>query len=269
MRFILCLLIFISSGVSLAQTSRPRAKSKTTRTAPVAPQPKADVEDEIYVQSRKMEIDNGGSRYLNWSVEAEFELPIQFGGKLVGRTQRNIYGSLGAGFGPEFLMSALGSFAGNANGVGKQMGLIIADALVNSLVLDARMGWAFQGDEGLFIEVGYLMMSSQGGRTDRRNLEEALGYPYLLSDSTKARVDATLHSITAHAGYTIKAADSFYISMEGGVVKPIAVASNVKIDDPFDPIVAESRRRDLQSAMDKAMVKMFVPTIGIRGVYMF
>lgn len=267
MRFILCVLIFVSSGVSLAQTSRPRTKPKATHPAP--PPPKADVEDEIFVQSRKMEVENGGSRYLNWSIEAEFELPIQFGGKLVGRTQKNIYGSIGAGFGPEFLMSALGSFAGNANGVGKQMGMIIADALVNSLVLDARMGWAFQGDEGLFAEVGYLMMSSQGGRTDRRNLEEALGYPYLLSDSTKARVDATVHAATFHAGYTIKAADSFYISMEGGVMKPVAVASNVKIEDPFDPVVAESRRRDLQTAMDKAIMKMFVPTIGIRGVYMF
>lgn len=267
MRFVFCLLILISSSVCVAQT-RVKSKPKSSKASQQAP--KKNIDEEIFVQSRTMEIENGGSRYLNWSVEAEFELPIQFGGRVVGRTQRNIYGSFGVGFGPEFLMSALGSFAGQANGVGKQMGLIIADALINSLVIDARMGWAFQGVEGLFVEVGYLMMSSQGGKTDRRNLEEALGYPYLLSDSTKATVDATLHAVTAHAGYTIKAADSLLITLAGGIMKPVAVASNVKIDDPFDPVVAESRRRDLQNALDKAITsKMFVPTVGIRAVYMF
>lgn len=239
MRILFCLFISLSSGVVFAQAAKP------TRPAP-------------------------GSVPLQWEVEGAFELPIQVGAKVKGRSQKNIYGVLGLGFGPEFLMTALGSFAGNTGGIGKEMGRVIGDSLTNSFVVDVRLGWSFQGFEGFYIEGGYLMLTSAGGKTDTRNLEESLGYLPLLSDSTKSTVDATIHAATIHAGYNIAASEQLSVAIEGGLMKPVAVASNVKINDPFDAILSESRRRDAQSALDKAIVsKMFVPTLGIRLVYLF
>lgn len=247
MRVLFCVFLLLSSGTAIAQSYKSAKPAK---------------------QSGPKAVPKSGG--LIWEFEGAFELPIQVGAKIKGRTAKQIYGVFGLGFGPEFLMSALGSFAGNTGGIGKQMGLVIGDSLVNSFVVDARIGWAIQGFEGLYVEVGYLMMSSAGGKTDTRNLEEAIGYLPLLSDSTKTTVDATIHAVTLHAGYSIVAADDFIISLEGGIMKPVAVASNVKINDPFDAILSESRRRDAQAAYDKAVTgKMFIPTIGLRAMYLF
>ena len=244
MRIVFCFLILFSCGMVSAQP-----------VAPVAAKPKLAI---------------GKKGFLSWEAEAAFELPIQFGGKIKLRAQNNVYGVVGLGFAPQFLTTALGSFAGNTGGIGKEMGIVIGDSLQNSFVADMRIGWAFQGIEGLYIEGGYLMMTSAGGKTDVRNLETALGYVPLLSDTSKATVDATIHAMTAHVGYSIAADESILVSAEVGLMKPVAVASNFKIDDPLAPITAESRRKEAQTQMDKAITsKMFVPTLGIRLVYLF
>ena len=111
---------------------------------------------------------------------------------------------------------------------------LLTTALINSVVFDARLGWAMSIYEGPYLELGYSLMIWGKGEvlgSDLRGTSQVSN----LSDTAIYKVDILNHGPTFHIGYRFILIDKLTLNMDLGVYKPLFSSTELNYGDTLVP----------------------------------
>ena len=152
------------------------------------------------------------------------------------------YTKVGAGFALELFMGLHQDMLSEV-GLSKHSRLL-TKALVNSVVFDARLGWAMSIYEGPYIEFGYNLMIWGKGEVMGSDLRGASQVSNL-SDTAIYKVDILNHGPTFHIGYRFILIDKLTFNMDVGVYKPLFSKIELNYGDTLVPAGESEKINDL------------------------
>ena len=151
----------------------------------------------------------------------------------------------------------------NLKSVDKEKMDLLVDSLANSLYSDIRVGFRKHRQRGFYGEAGYSVMSLGRGETSSDRLK-SIGRSNLSSDNIY-EVQSVVHNATLHGGYVFPVMDKMGLSVELGVVKPLA--SKVQVDYK-DKLPSSSEKIDSKQ-VKKIFEEVFVLTGSLWLSYIF
>ena len=111
----------------------------------------------------------------------------------------------------------------------------LLSALANSVVFDARMGWAMSIYEGPYVELGYSFMLWGRGEVTGREINNTINSNSDLSDDSNYQVNIRNHGPALHIGYRFILIDKLTLNMDFGVYKPLFSTTALNYGDVSVP----------------------------------
>ena len=142
------------------------------------------------------------------------------------------YTKVGAGFALELFMDLHQDMLSTLN-LSKNSRTLVS-ALVNSVIFDARLGWAMSIYEGPYLELGYSLMIWGKGEVMGANLKSTSKVDNL-SDTSIYKVNILNHGPTFHIGYRFILIDKLTLNIDVGVYKPLFSHAKLNYGDILVP----------------------------------
>lgn len=214
-----------------------------------------------------------GQFFQGFEAQAGMEFPMALGVRGKVNFPQNWFGIFGLGFSPSFLPDSYSSLASGVGIHGENTSNLVAAGLHGNVYIDLRAGYEFGNDESAFYaDFGYSISTGKGGETDMDTIENSLDRDFFgVSQNAVPEIATVMHSITAHIGYTKRLSNSFYLSLEGGLIKPISSSTEIT----FSGTAVSNTNKDLiDSEVDDYLQgvfsgEMFIPTFSAWVSYLF
>ena len=158
----------------------------------------------------------GVDRY-ELSVGGDF--PLWMGAQARYNFSTRYYTKLGASFAIELFMNAHQHIS-DGLGFNKSTALV-SKALINSVVFDARLGWAMSIYEGPYIELAYKLMIWGKGEVTGQDIKYHLSQNLNIRADSINQVNILNHGPAFHIGYRFFLVDKLTVSMDLGMYKPL------------------------------------------------
>lgn len=196
------------------------------------------------------------------SPEIGVEFPVSFAVHSKVNLNRKMYFRLGVGSSSELLLKNM--YRTNLMSVDKEKMDLLVDSLANSLYSEIRVGFRNHRQKGFYGEAGYSFMSLGKGETSSDKLMKSINRVNL-SEKGIYEVQSIVHNATLHGGYVFPVLDKMGLSVEVGLVKPLA--SNVQVDYK-DKLPSSAEQKDSKK-VKKIFEEVFVFTGSLWLSYIF
>ncbi len=219
-------------------------------------------------------------QFQSYETEVGLDYPAYWGAHVKAVVDESFYGVLGVGYTPNAFADGINSMAKTVGAAGNNTGAVINQALSGSFVFNASAGWNLANIKGMYIEVGYMLMTGGSGPTDVETLEAAFGQDYhanplALNTTSQMKISSTLHCLTAHTGFRWQIFDNAILNADLGVIKPLISSSTLNLDDvnPNTTLandVAQALKKETEDSLKDAYLSEFwFPTVGLWVSFFF
>ncbi|MCB0367121.1 MAG: hypothetical protein H6624_00365 [Bdellovibrionaceae bacterium] len=210
--------------------------------------------------------------FQGFEAQAGMEFPMSMQVRARTNFPQNWFGVLGLGFSPAFLTDSYSSLASGIGIHGENTAKLVTSGIANNIYMDVRVGYEFGSEEsGLYVDFGYSLSTGKGGSTDMDTIEESLDRDFFgIAQTAKPDISTSMHSLTAHVGYTKRLSNSFFLVLEAGLIKPISSSTEVTFDSFVTPANEELVDKEVDDYLQGVISgEMFVPTFAAWVSYLF